>query len=595
MRNRRMLWLSLVLVGAILGLAGCQSNNRRSERANRDWSRGTEVGLAAINDRVSLAMTPGGNETYLVWIAEPKAEGGASLRFARLNRAGNVVEQHDLPLDVASPTQAEVILDQGGTLHLTWVDRIGGDARGLFYAHLDRTGQLLSDARPLSLPGVTVEAYAVGPLAAGGIALFWSTQEGASAGLYYAECDSAGEIRVPNQSLGRKGLEPTFRVDQAGLIHLAWQEEPTRGERHVYYATFDASTHALNKPTEIAVLTSTSDQSGNRTCLGLTTSDVYVFWSYERRGSGNAPPAAESFYVAFPMGQPEAVSSPKQVTIPAFADPVYAQQASAFRVRELAPSTQDDSSSSSFVYLPWTTQGQRADLAVAFVVQVASRTRSTTQIVLTLWSGRQAKGYQIIGHTRTASLKPTLWVDEENDLHLSWIDTAGFGQYEVYYASTSADARANLNRTNVQDVLIAILGVLWGGVQALSLLPVTLIWTFVPVILIVIYLFLRVEDDLARGDSRLMLAVAILAYLLIKYFFRPNWLTLLALPRSWSPSLVNILTIAIPLLITGLAGLLTWLYMRRRDFASLLPTFCIFAGCDMLITVLVYAPGIFAE
>jgi len=67
------------------------------------------------------------------------------------------------------------------------------------------------------------------------------------------------------------------------------------------------------------------------------------------------------------------------------------------------------------------------------------------------------------------------------------------------------------------------------------------------------------------------------------------------LPRGTPAGVANVLIYLAPVLITAVAAALTWLYVKRRPYASLLPTFGIFALSDALLTLLVYVPGILAE
>jgi len=179
--------------------------------------------------------------------------------------------------------------------------------------------------------------------------------------------------------------------------------------------------------------------------------------------------------------------------------------------------------------------------------------------------------------------------------HLNWIDTAGFGRYAVYYAATTPEARQNLNRLGADDVMAALFGVAWGLAQAASFFPIALVWFFPPLVVLALYAFIRAEDSLERVGSRVMLAVGGLLYIASKYVFRPNWLSALPLPRGTPAGLANALLYLAPLLITGIAVVLTWLFVRRRPYVSLLPTFGVFAVSDALLTLLVYVPGILAE
>jgi len=201
----------------------------------------------------------------------------------------------------------------------------------------------------------------------------------------------------------------------------------------------------------------------------------------------------------------------------------------------------------------------------------------------------------VSGKTRSSSLRPVLLADAQDNLHLAWIDAAGFGLYDVFYASTSTEARAALSRLTVRDVANAFFDVLWGIAQAASFLPIVFAWVFVPLILVALYLFIRVEGDLSRRGPRWMLILSLLLYVATKYLFRPNWMAALPLPANLASSIANVLMYATPLLISAVAGLLTWLFIRRREYASLFAVFLIFVATDAVMTLLIYVPGILAE
>jgi len=590
---RLVLFLTLALIVASSLMAGCQPVRHKTERANPDWSRGEALGKAALNGRVGFAADASQEAIYLAWVAERERNGPEFLYLVRLDRSGRLLGSGELPIEVNRPTQVQLLGDPAGYLHLAWLDRLGENVH-LFYARLDAAGQLVSQPQELSLPEAEVTSYemALGP--SGDIEVFWGAREGESAGLYHLRLGEAGEIKAANRYLGRKGFNPTFRVDRQGFVHLVWEEEPSAGEHYLYYAIFDRDGRALKDPVSISSFAAGTGLVTDRPALGLAGDDVYIFWSRERRGGGLTPPSAESYCLTFPLGRPEAASKPRQVNVPATGHPAYTHMETPVRVSELAISRATDFPST-FIYQPYTIRGHYDALVAAFAVEISSRTKQATHIVLTLWADGQMRGYQIVNKTRTGSMRPVFFEDAQGDLHLAWIDVAGFGVYEVYYASTSAEARANLNRLTAQDVLASAFNFLWGIVQALSFFPIILVWIFVPLLVIILYSFLRVEGDLARLGPRIMLVVSLLLYTIFKYLFRPNWLAALPLPPNLSPGLSDALIYTAPLLISGLATVATILYIKRREYPSLLPSFGFFVACDALLTLLIYVPGIVAE
>jgi hypothetical protein len=583
----------LLLVSLAWLVTGCQPTAIRSEHTVRDWSRGKVVGKAALNDRVALATDAPGDNVYLVWVAERETNGPEALHFVHLDRAGRVLVEGELPIAVDRPNQVTFCVDQKNQLHLMWIDRREGIYQ-LLYVHLDQDGQPSAAPQVVSLPEAPVENYSMALDNADHLDVFWCAKEGSKAGLYHLQLDEAGQILAANRNLGRKGFDPTFRMDRNSVLHLAWLEEPSTGEREIYYATFDQQTRALANVTKIEALPLPLGMNLNRLALGLGDGEVYIFWAVERRGGGMSQPMAEAFYVSFPLGQSAAGGTPQPVSIPPLSHPQYARVASGYGIHELA-SHEVYPLSAQFVYLPWTIQGHRDELVTVFAVQILTQNKTMMPIVLTVWAKGQMKGYQIAGQTRGISQKPVIQVDARNDLHLAWVDAAGFGVYDVYYAGTSAEARSNLNRVTPQDVLTGVSDFFWGVMQSLSFFPIVILWAILPLMLIGVYTFIRAEGDLAYLGSRLMLGIAIFIYMAFKYLFKPTWLAALPLLGVLPPGLADLAAYGVPLLVSGLAGVVTWLCARRRDAVSILPVFGLFVGADALLTLLIYVPGMVAE
>jgi hypothetical protein len=293
------------------------------------------------------------------------------------------------------------------------------------------------------------------------------------------------------------------------------------------------------------------------------------------------------------MDHPEQASAPGQVLIPALNRPAYSTVTSLGQERQLA-GLDAEAPVGTFVYLPATPQAHLDELAVSLAVELQARTSDTVQIALMVWSAGEIKGYQIAGKTTSGSLKSALAVDAQNTLHLAWITTAGFGAYDVYYASTDPQARATLNRIMFSDITAFLLRLGWALLGSMSFFPVAFMWITVPLALASVFLFIRAEGDLVRRPSQIMLAVAVLVYLLLKYLTEPSWLVLVQLPgiALW---LSNLLGAIAPLLVAGLAALVTWRLIHRLEYKSLFRTFVLFAAWDTLFTLLLYMPILLVE
>ena len=551
------------------------------------------LGQAGLNAPVAMASTADGTATALAWVGTPGDDDAVALHLVEVDTAGQVTADHDLALPVNAPTQVGLAAADAGELHILWTDK-EGDIRRLYYSRLDAAGNALYAPEAVSPLGIAVSSYALLAGENGQIHIFWSCEEGDLAGLYYTRLGMDGARLADNVNLQPGGTDAAACVDRDGGINLVWSQQPDFGERALYYARFDPEQAALVAPRQLALYAAPLGIVAHPPEIGLARDDVYVFWALERRGGGVSKPSADSYFLVFPQGRPELAIQPQRVVIPADNHPDLAEQDTGLPVREMA-TVPEGVLPSTFIYLASASRSHEDVLPVAYAVQLDGRTKSTVQIVLAVWRDGEIQGYQVAGKTANFSGQPRLLADGQSNLNLAWLDTAGFGSFDVYYASTAEIMRAGTNRLTGRDVGSAILAVLWGVAQALGMLPIAFIWLFLPLVLVVIYVFLRAESDLAERGPRVMLIVAGVLYTACKYLFQPNWLAALPLPRHLSAGAADAFMYAVPVVISLLAAGLTALYIRRHKYASLLPGFLIFVAADAVVTLLLYVPGILAE
>ncbi|MBN1400995.1 MAG: hypothetical protein JXA74_09160 [Anaerolineae bacterium] len=585
-------------------LAGCQLATAKSERVRGDWSRGEKLGQAIINQPPALATDAAG-QVFVLWVGEAPNEGldeaarvmrQHALHLAHLDESGRLILWRELPIQVERPTDVQILAGRLGYLHILWLDRLDGVIH-LFHAGIQPDGGLLSEPERITLPSradAGVDSFAVGMDPEGQLDLLLAVPEAGEAGLYHARLDAHGALLSESQRIHTAGHEPALRYGRDGRMHVIWMETPDYGERQIYYAPFDRTARALGEAVLLDAFSLPLGLVAQRPALGLIRDRGQVFWSIERRGGGLTSPAAWAYWLSFPLDEPQAVSQRQPVLIPDSLHPPLASMRSAFQIEQLA-SASPDAPSARFIYMPTTNEGHLDELAVAFAAQLSGRTRSTIQIALTLWEPQALRGYQIAARTNTSSLNPALLMDRNRNLHLAWIDTAGFGAFDVYYASTADAVVAELNRVTPQDVAASILTFLWGVAQSLSFLPLALVWMFVPVLLMVVYVMVRAEGRLDHQGPRAILILGIGLYVIFKYLFQPNWLAALPLPYGMAGPAADVVLFATPFVISGVAGVCTWLYARRHETASMFSGFAMFAVCDALLTVLIYVPGILAE
>ncbi len=591
---RRAALLLAILALAAVTLAACQPTETLTERVVQgDWSRGIQVGTASQNDGAPLAVSSIDGAIRVFWVAAPAAgESSQPIYVAHLDASGRLLASGPLPFDTLRPSRLSLETAPSGTILLFWLDAASG-RNGLWCAPVAPDG---ATGAPAALVGAAtgVQAFATAPDPSGGVHVVWSADEASGRGLSYLHVDESGVTDAASAALGVAGLVPSMRADADGLLHIAWSDQPDFGLRDILYATLDPASGTLSEVTRLASLPLPTGQVLRDPTVGLTQDGVTVFWAIERRGGGLVPPSSESRYVFIPGGRASEATAPTEVIVPPTREPAVVAVGSQYALSRLAPVAADDENSE-FVYYaaPLSTPGD--ELAVAVSAQLVGRTQSNQQIVLTLWSGGHMTGYQVVAQSPGTSIRPALAADSANNLYVSWIDTAGFGAYDVYVAGTSDAMRATLDRWRLYDVGVAILNALWGIVQAAGFLPMAVMWIAPALIVLAIYAVLQPEGDLARRGPRIMLIVAGLLYQATKVLFRPTWLSDFPVPGWVDPALADRVVLLAPLGIAVLAGLLTALWVRRRAYPSLFPTFAVFVGCDVLLTLLLYVPAVLSE
>ena len=587
---RRALLLVLLLLLLCPLLSGCQAIYTKSDMTVSDWSRGVRTGQAALNDQPAMSLIAD-NQVLLCWVASGSEPSTYILRLIQIDGGGETVLDRDLAIDVVSAAAVRLTRDGQDTLHLTWVDR-QYNTRSLFHVRISPQGDVLDLPKMLSLPKTPVRSYST-VATPSGMEVVWTSDGGESEGMYHASVTSSGEIALFSKQLRSSGYDAQLRFDGDGRLHIIWLEQPSFGERELFHALFSLEEQALRDVHRLTRYPAPSGVVSRSPEFAITEDYGYVFWSLERRGGGMTPPSADLFYVAFPVSEPRRATQPIQVHIASTKEPIYLTTETAYPVTQLADAAMG-SLPSSFCYMPAAATSRDGDLAVLYSVELAGRNTQIIQVVLSIWRDGKLDGYQVIGQTRSSSLKPVLRLADDNQLHAVWIDTAGFGQYDVYYASTVPAIRQKMNRRTFSDVGLSVLDALWGVVQAMSFLPLVLMWALFPTMVLAVYIFIHPEGTFDYAINRVMLVISILIYTLFKYALRSGWLLDLRLPRGLPFGATNIILLAAPICITCLAGLVTWLIMRKRE-ASILPTFGIFVAIDAVATLLIYVPGVLAD
>jgi hypothetical protein len=388
-----------------------------------------------------------------------------------------------------------------------------------------------------------------------------------------------------------QGIDPFVLVDKLGTTHLVWLYEKGYSARDIYYATLEGSQVVPAGGQKLAHLKLAGGAVYHGPVIGVDSNNVYVIWAVQNLGGGLTPTAAHAFYVSFETGQPS-LTNPRSIGLPTETMPDYADYTSPYGYDKLAllyPSVY----SSDFVNAPATVQSQESELPVTFSLIVASTADSVMQLAMVVLSEGRPIGYQLAGNTPSASVLSTLVADSDSNLHLAWLDTAGFRQYDVYYASTSPEAKGWLDRTSTDDMVLGAANLLWGIISSIGLIPIAAIWNLPPLMWVVLFYVFSGQEYLDQIGAKIGLFVSIIIYVAAKLLLLPGLSAgtpfLYKVPKEWASTVA----LTVPVLIFIFALVAICLYAWRSERATLFKAFLVFALTDSLLTVVLYAPQLF--
>jgi hypothetical protein len=559
-----------------LVVAGCGLAPSHTPRASAQWSNGKLVGTATLNNPVALQVDEAGN-SFMAWVGLER-----ELHFARVNKSAEVVIQGALDLEGNSPLKPQLLRDPTGQLHLTWLDR---RERGLqlFYARLSADGEVIQGPNALSPPErrVAHRSMVVDPIGRT-VEFFWSDNTPVRPGCYHGALDWSGVIVAPQTMLIPQGILPAAQMDRKGFVHLAWKVEQELGRPQFRYAVYDPQRRALGSDIMVGEPVAQASLIGRPTAgvafdgpwLGLDEGSVYLAWVLEVREMGDVMDF--TFYQAFPqpgLGQRGGMT--------ALDAPPPAVTSAAVSVQGLEPSLTGH---------PRFLEGQPTRQALACYTQVSGPgNMETLQIVMIDVEPGQIEGQEIINASRGASVRPSVAIDARGDLHVAWLDTAGFKRYQVIYASTSPQARGTLNRITAYEVVDTVLSMMMRVVSALFFVPIVLTWVFVPMGWLVVFTLTTRESEISDPRGGMAIGLAMLLHLAAKLLFLPGFLTRSPFSVLPSPFLSLILgRWVLPFLLAAISAALLRAYLKRGRSQSIFVAYFIFAAVDSLFALFIY-------
>jgi hypothetical protein len=574
---------AICLLSALL-LSGCSVESDRSDKPAPDWSRGLRLGTTGLKQPVALQVDAE-KHIHMVWNA-------GRLHYAHLDEQAHVLSNAPLDVDTPMPRYPQLLVDAQDNVHLAWLSR-DGDRQALYHVLLTPTAP--KAPLMLSRQSEDVSSFRMALSPAGQVIMIWASEYDGAQGLRYASLQALSEI----VTLIQPGTDPFVLAYSTGTSHLVWLEEKGLTARSLYYATLQEN------PSGVQI----SPPGGHRLTdfefalgavifgpiIGLDDETVHILWSEQNLGGGLTPTAAFSYYVAFQPGQPS-TGHARTIGLPTEPRPSYEDHSGPYGLTRLDPlSPADLGRSGDFINSPATVSSQGTELPVAFSLMTQGQSGSEIQLATAVLARGEQVGYQLASKTENASLMPSLVADADADLHMAWIDTSGFKTFDVYYASTAPQAKQWLDRTSADDLAMGAAEVVFGMLSGIGLLPIAGVWSFPPVVWIVVFFIATGQEEMDRRPTKIGFSIAVVLYVSIKVLLLPGLFAgtplLHLVPRGWA----TFVGIAVPVVVFLLALLSVLVYMRRSERATIFKAFFIFALLDVSLTLILYAPGFFGQ
>jgi len=531
-------WLIVgVIVLALIGLAvWARSQTPMVARASEAWSRGRVIGRTPVKRPVALQPAPDGG-VFVIW---PNMD--SQLRLVHIGVDGEVSTDRILPVEANEARDPQLQVGPDGRLHVLWRDEGRPDST-IRYALLEADGTPVGESRILSGSARgNLDAPQLMRGAEEHLHALWSDEDGT----YWAVLDRDGGVVAEPILLISEGRQPVIQVDEGGRPHLIWQQRTGPHTRAIYYGVIDLQEGILDTSEEITeiVLSGVSLQA---TALGLSTNTGYVLWSdYDRTFD-----RYRFYYAFFPLDAPQQ------------------KQINPWRLKigngPLAISP---------------LSGPHAPLPVALSEQMVSPERGAELQIALIMVGRGEAEEQIVSASTQASLKPVMGMDDRSYLHLAWLETAGFGEYQVVYASTAPEVMENFNALTMFDAANAVLSkVFQFSMGIVTTWVVIIVWAMVPLLGLAIYHFVTSDEMLDNTRSQVALVAALAVEVALSFAMPP----LVGGETAW-PALRWVA----PVVTAAAAAAITRGILPRQETPHLFGTFFLFTLVNSLLQMILY-------
>jgi len=568
----------LILLAIVL-LAGCDGMGQKTRKPPGNFSRGLSLTDQA-SGTPSAVVNPEGNLIQVV-IPSQSENSRNSFRYIQIDQAARITMDQELGLGLTPYVRSPKVVNNGDELHLVWAAR-RSTSKGweLWHAIINTDAEITSQPKLISQGTDRVSQFDVTGDDRGNLTIVWEDSESFS--IYISRISSRGNIISSPELLIEEGEVPALIADIES-IHVAWMQ----GEKLFYSQVFDDSSF----PLEGEELAKIQVAIGNRLdgpVIGITNSQVYLFWSILRQVGLEAGTAITE-YLVFPKSEPTQAHRALLTINPASEDLLQPYQGS-IALSQIVPAPPENYLSTNYILDPRTlpNPAQGAQI-VAVSANQNLRLDSHIQIAVGIFEDGNYQGYSVGTHTTEISQNPSISIDAGGNLHLIWQE--GFSGNRVYYATTSPTTKGILDRVVLSDISNFLLS---GGIEAITgilLFPFAFPWMAIGLVMMIILRLARNDEDVTQRFSQILIVLALASYQISKLLFLPDMLIYVPF-SAWldlPESLGLVFRIAVPIIIAGL-GFMAAEWRRRRSDSppSSLAYYMTVIIVDTLLTLSVY-------
>lgn len=568
MKHRWRRELAAVLVGGlIIAIAGCEP--RRTDPVRSGWSRGLPLAAAEFGDRPALAVSAAAR--WVVW--GDAVDGEPGLMAGRIGDDGVLVGVSPVGIPAHYPHSPRLFL-QKGELILFLLFRTEAGIDRLAVQRLSEEGRPVGGLIPVSPDDHDVASYAV-TQTPGGFVAVWGEGE---RGLYSQVIPVDLQPNGPPQLLAPAGRNPAIAQDQSGSVHAVWLVSPAPGVAELHYGVIASDGSTSLDSRYLGRVTGGLGALFLPPALTVAQGWAYAALSVDYRGGLQAGTVETHVFAVPPEGAGEVRKLPMYVPpllpesyadlgVGLRMDPVAAEQGPGTSVRAIG--------------------GYSRELGVGIIVvaaKLSSLRREEYQPALVFLEDGREMGWSPLAITNGSPVAVEL-TQSACGWHVAWVDMHASGDYTVLYASTSPAERAVLDRFSSADLVHVLLTVLSGLAAGLAAIPLFLLAAVPGIVVIAGHYILGGEGDLRGGRSKILLAMGLVPYVVLKLLFISGLVARFPFEEWLAPSVGRALSIALPAAFLGGGLLATGLYWRRSQEPGLLPAYAVFVGVDILLSL----------